>query len=360
MRAAARVGCGAAMVAASLGFALFVAELGVRLHQWAHGRAFLGDVPFLIRDDRLGWRPNGPLRVERVLADAAGTVYRARVTTAVHGFRRFPEVLAGKPRILLIGDSFTHAVEVDDERTYHALLARGQPDHEVFAIGAGGYGTLQEALLLERSYPLVRPAIVIWQLCANDLTNNLFEAERHSVRHNNLMRRPYWEQGEIVVRNPAPWPLAAMEHLHRITGLRLLDVLRDRAYRVLAMLGDRTDPDGFGDADGPALRARAIAVTETILSRSRARHPHSRFLSLNVCGSAEEGAILRAISEASGFHFLGDYGSRIADRRRPGFEVFSEDGHHFNEHGHALLATMLADDFDRWRDGDAIGIAHAH
>lgn len=117
---------------------------------------------------------------------------------------------------------------------------------------------------------------------------------------------------------------------------------------------------GFGGADGPALRARAIAVTEAILTDSRARHPHSSFLSFNVCGSAEEGAALRAISEASGLHFLGDYGTRIGNRRRPGFEVFSRDDHHFNERGHALLAEMLADDFDRWRERDAIGIAQAH
>jgi hypothetical protein len=126
------------------------------------------------------------------------------------------------------------------------------------------------------------------------------------------------------------------------------------------MWGGRTDPDGFGGADGPALRARASAVTGAILTDSRARHPHSSFLGFNVCGSAEDGATLRAISEASGLHFLGDYGARIGDRRRPGFEVFSRDGHHFNERGHALLAKMLADDFDRWRARGAIGFAQAH
>jgi hypothetical protein len=106
------------MVAASLGFALAVAELGVRLHHWWEGRAFLADVPFLIRDDRLGWRPNGGLRVERVLTDAAGTGYRAHVSTERHGFRRLPRAAPGTPRLLFLGDSFTHAVEVDDARTY--------------------------------------------------------------------------------------------------------------------------------------------------------------------------------------------------------------------------------------------------
>ena len=158
--------------------------------------------PFLVRDAELGWRPNGNLSVERTLVDASGSAYRARVSTERDGFRRFPEAYGG-PCILIVGDSFTHAIEVGDERAFWAVFARRHPDHAVFAIGAGGYGTLQEALLLEQVRPRVRPHIVIWQLCDNDLSDNLFEAERRSVRHNNLTRRPYWE-GAIVYRNPAP------------------------------------------------------------------------------------------------------------------------------------------------------------
>ena len=145
------------MMALALLVGVLLLEVGVRFYHWSQGRPLLASTSFLDRDPRLGWRPAGGLRVERVLADASGRSYRARVTTDRHGFRRAPEPAPGTPRILFLGDSFTHAVEVGDEHAYHAVFARRMPEYAVFAIGAGGYGPLQEALLLEEVYPRVEP-----------------------------------------------------------------------------------------------------------------------------------------------------------------------------------------------------------
>jgi hypothetical protein len=340
MHVAARAGLAAALVAGSVAFALLAAETTLRTVHWIQGRTWLGDAAFLVRDPELGWRPNGRLSVERTLVDASGSAYRARITTERDGFRRFPDA-DGRPRVLFIGDSFTHALEAGDEQAYWAVFARRHPDFAVFAIGAGGYGTLQEALLLERIGPRARPDIVIWQFCDNDLTNNLFEAERQSARHNNLMRRPYWE-GAIVYRDPAPWPFALLDRLYRATGLRVLKLAQAHGHRLLSELRGRTE-DGFAGPNGPALRARAVAITQAILRRSQTGTRTD--LSFNVCRSA--GADFRALSEASGVYFLGDYGPRIA-ARRAGREVFAADGRHLNDHGHAMLGDLLAADFTRW------------
>jgi hypothetical protein len=340
MHVVARAGLVITLVAASVAFGVLLAETTVRAVQWTQGRPWLGDAPFLVRDPELGWRPNGSLSLERTLIDASGAWYHARVSTDRDGFRRFPDA-NGRPRVLFIGDSFTHAVEVGDDHAYWAVFARRHPDFAVFAIGAGGYGSLQEALLLERVGPRVRPDIVIWQFCDNDLTNNLFEAERQSGRHNNLMRRPYWE-GAIVDRDPAPWPFALMDRVYQATGLRVLKLAQAHGYRLLSALRGGTE-DGFAGPGGPALRARAVAVTRAILRRSQTGSRAD--LSFNVCRSA--GADFRAISEASGVYFLGDYGPQIAARRARG-EVFAGDGRHLNPHGHAVLGELLAADFARW------------
>jgi lysophospholipase L1-like esterase len=258
---------------------------------------------------------------------------------------------------LFLGDSFTHAIEVGDEHAYWAIFARKQPDYAVSAIGAGGYGTLQEALLLDDVAPRLWPDIVIWQLCGNDLTDNLFEAERRSVRHNNLMRRPYWEHGVIVYHNPAPLGLEIVDRVYEITGLRVLKVAEQRGYRLFARLYRPDEEAGFGGAQGAALRARAIAVTAALLARSRAGDPRRRLLSFDACDTVDEGAALRAISKASGVQFLGAYGPRIVARRRPGFEVFASDGRHLNYNGHAALGELLAADFAKWRATEAIGVA---
>ena len=357
MSAPTRAGTAIGLVVLSLACAIASLEVGVRWYHWLQGRPFLSDAPFLVRDPRLGWRPGRDLRVERKLADASGNRYDAHVTTDRDGFRRFAAAAPTQPGILFIGDSFTHAVEVGDQRGYWAVFARRQPDFAVSAIGAGGYGTLQQALLLEEVAPRLQPEIVIWQLCANDLTNNLFEAERRSLRHNNLTRRPYWEQGAIVYRNPAPLGLRIMDRLYEATGLRLLKLTVQRGQLLLASLHGPDDEAEFGDPDGAALRARALAVTAAILERSRARDPRRRLLSFSVCDAADDGAALRAVSTASGLHFLGHYGSRTIARQRPGREVFARDGRHFNDHGHAALGDLLAADFATWRASEPIGVA---
>jgi GDSL-like Lipase/Acylhydrolase family len=352
MHVVARIGSGAALMAASLAVAVLLAEAALRIYHWTEGRPLFDDAPFLVQDARLGWRPNGNLSIERSLTDASGTAYRARVTTDRAGFRRVADG-GDRPRILFIGDSFTHAVEVGDDRAYYAVFARRHPDHAVFAIGAGGYGTLQEALLLEQVAPRVQPDIVIWQLCDNDLTNNLFEGERRSVRHNSLMRRPYWE-GAVVYRNPAPWIFARMDDWYRAAGLRILKVAQVRGHLLLSALRGRTDEDGFAGTGGAGLRRRAIAVTTEILRRSRA--DGRTHLSFNVCASA--GADLRAISEASGLHFLADYGPQIAARRADR-EVYARDGRHLNEDGHAMLGELLAADFGSWLGRNDAAVARA-
>jgi hypothetical protein len=352
MHAAARIGSVVALLAVSVAVGILLAEATVRAYQWTEGRPLLGDAPFLVRDPELGWRPNGELSLERALVDASGVAYRARVTTERDGFRRFPDA-NGRPRILIIGDSFTHAVEVGDQRAYWAVFARRHPDYAVFAIGAGGYGTLQEALLLERVGPRVRPDIVIWQFCDNDLINNLFEAERASARHNNLTRRPYWE-GATVQRDPAPWPFATLGRWYEATGLRALKIAQAHGFRLLGALRGEAAEDGFGGAGGSALKVHAIAATEAILKGIRAS-PRTH-LSFNACRSGGED--FRTISEASGLYFLGDYGPRIAARRSER-EVFAGDGRHLNERGHAVLGVLLAADFAKWLRRDHQSVVRA-
>ena len=43
---------------------------------------------------------------------------------------------------------------------------------EVFAYGAGGYGTLQEYLILDEVVDHIRPTMLLWQFCSNDFINN--------------------------------------------------------------------------------------------------------------------------------------------------------------------------------------------
>ena len=109
-----------------------------------------------------------------------GVPYSVRRSQKQYGFRKFGDPSSTKLKMLVIGDSFTHATAVSDDRTYHALLSKIL-DVEVFAYGAGGYGTLQEY----RYVDLIKPNIVLWQFCINDFINNDNELELLSWVNNN-------------------------------------------------------------------------------------------------------------------------------------------------------------------------------
>lgn len=106
------------------------------LNNW-HNRNDLWD-----RDSVLGWynKPNADEYVH-------GTDFRSHVRTDSAGFRR-DTIKSGKS-ILLIGDSFVQACEVDDSMTFGYLLEK-RIKQNVINAGVTGYGTDQEMLLLER------------------------------------------------------------------------------------------------------------------------------------------------------------------------------------------------------------------
>ena len=116
----------------------------------------------------------------------------------------------GVKRICVVGDSTTRAYQVTDGTPdYHLLQQRLDPTRsaiEILPMAVGGFGTLQQSMLLKKSCLSFQPDLIVWQLDNIDLTNNLFERENYEGSNNNFRRRPYWEDGKIVYRRPMVLP----------------------------------------------------------------------------------------------------------------------------------------------------------
>ena len=108
-----------------------------------------------------------------------------------------------RPKILVLGDSHTQGEFISNEKLYYAKLSEMG---EVFAYGNGGFGNLQELMVLEDFLSVIKPDVIVWQLSSNDIVNNSYELEFLSVKDNNGLRRPYLEDGNIVYRLPKPLP----------------------------------------------------------------------------------------------------------------------------------------------------------
>ena len=122
------------------------------------------------------------------------------------GFRdadQSADAVDGVRRIVVVGDSFTEAAQVELHETYWSVLKRmlnasaaPRPDQEgreyweVVSLGMGAYGTTQELLALERIGMRYRPEVVILQVFAyNDVLNNSLSAAYVLNPHDTY--RPY-------------------------------------------------------------------------------------------------------------------------------------------------------------------------
>jgi hypothetical protein len=252
------------MVMLSTAATLLALEFALRAGYMVRNRIH-PPVSYVVRDGLLGWRPKPNLSVS-FLKDGYGKI---TYTSTRHGFRRYGNVATPKVRLLAIGDSTTQAYHVPAGRAYFDFLATNEPRLEVFAVGVGGYSTLQETLTLEAHVHEISPDVVLWQFSANDLINNDWLLESQSTEHNNHMTRPYLVDGRILLRHPdgrLGW-LARSSVLAR----RLLIARQSLWKRFGRPIEHELHPRH------PSLR-RSLATTREILERAFDASPGSVFL----------------------------------------------------------------------------------
>jgi len=305
---------------------LLVLEVGARgVGAWRRALALRDPtVPiYIVPDDRLGWRPM-PNR------DVAVGDREGRLTTDARGWRRF-DAAAGRPPLVVLGDSFTAAAGVPDGATYWDVVGR-RLSLPVVALGVNGYGTLQELLVArELRSELGRPAAVLLQMTDNDAINDSWELERRSWINNNLLPRPYLESGgRVAVRDPR----RAFERL----------ALGRELTRGILATRLRSIEDGIeaGDERAVELYRRELGATGEALRRLRALFEGVPGFVFDVSGGdGRIGADLLRLASDAGFRRL-DVVAELG-RRADGREITQADRAHWNELGHQLAGEILGE-----------------
>jgi len=118
-------------------------------------------------DPELGWI--GP-------ANTAVILNASRPVTLRHnslGLRDVELLPSAASTILFLGDSFVYGVDVEAEERFTERLRSDVPGVRIVNAGISGYGTDQEYLLLQRSWPRFQPKIVVLMFCVdNDRVDN--------------------------------------------------------------------------------------------------------------------------------------------------------------------------------------------
>lgn len=334
---------------ASAGIMLGLGELTIRsIHLLRDGIPFFaspdsGRIGPISLDQELGWKATEHYQETLVERTHAGRPYSVHRSQKQYGFRQFGDLESRKTRLLVIGDSFTHATSVSDDRTYHALLAQ-LLDVEVFAYGAGGYGTLQELMILDRYIDIVQPDVILWQYCANDFINNDNELERLSLVNNNGWVRPYLQEGQVRLLSPKESSLQVREWINRrsrflyfiVSRIDRLRAVRTRDTVEVAIESEGMRHPGF---------LRAIEVTDELMQRVRKRVGNRSITAFNCVRAELYDQAFRDISSHHGIVYWDDIASVVSEAYRRGEDVYAADGGHWNERGHQLAAEAIAGHF---------------
>lgn len=232
------------------------------------------------------------------------------------GWRRGEPITAALPpgksrRVLLLGDSFTYGLGVDDDATFAARLQVALPAVDVINAGCNGMGQREQLAVLDQLGAAVRPDLVVVHFFWNDLTDNLRRQEPAFVRREGrVVRLPGVDPGfdplvslpEPTWERPSAWTTSYLQQFvkeglkavrYRWFGIRdrfvatadeqdaawattgeLLGMMRDRAAAIGARLvvvclpdHNQVDPDAVianvGEAQF-AVQPRLRAVCQGI------------------------------------------------------------------------------------------------
>lgn len=182
----------------SIFFAILRGEIAIRVY-YVSKRVLKGDskVRAIRIDKKLGWRTTENYVFKGWRKDASGKDYFVEVETNDYGFRIFGDTYSKNKKIMFIGNSYTGALQVSNDKTYYGFIQKKLPV-EVFAYGGGGYGTLQEYMILDEYIDITQPDFIVLQYHSNDFINNSYELELNSYKHNNGLWRPYLMENDKI------------------------------------------------------------------------------------------------------------------------------------------------------------------
>ncbi len=151
------------------------------------------------------WAAGDNTTVNSIVEDSLGDRRTIAVRYFRNGFKRWGDVDTKKIKMFIIGDSFTLMRLVSNGEEWYSYLEQEFGDLELFVYGGGGYGSLQEFMILDEFIDKIHPQLILIQFCGNDYANNLYDLDLRGYPYNNHAVRPYLEDGKIVYRLPLPF-----------------------------------------------------------------------------------------------------------------------------------------------------------
>lgn len=308
---------------------LILLEGGIRAYFWIKNRIDVSERSF---SEYLGWETAANVSKKQLVKGYGEIIY----STQKYGFRRFGDTKTDKTKLFIIGDSFTAGRTVSDGNTYYGYLKKHNDNIEVFAYGSGGYGSLQEFMILDRYFDEIKPDLVLWQFYSNDFVNNSHELESASLFNNNHMTRPYYENGNIEWLFPEQYggwadKLVQSSYLLRLFNVRLNILAAEKIGTI----------EGELSPDHPLFR-KAADTTSAIMGLARERIGDAQMVAFSVDREYWTGSTFQDICKKNSIDIISRIPEAIEKAKRSGLKVdgLPYDGH-WNSVGHSIAGEII-------------------
>jgi len=311
-------------------------------------------LPPAYQGTKYGWSFEKGTQFHRV-QDTPGNFRTVEKIRTRNGFRRRGDINTKKIKMFVLGDSFTQMQWVGNGEEWYAYLEKAFGNLELFVYGGGGYGTLQEYLILDDFIDKIKPDIILWQFSENDYVNNVFESDRALYPFNNFGVRPYLEAGEIVYRMPMQYETLRKYSAVADRFLRKHDVELKAKQRELKML----PPDEYNkikeeqkrkfDQIRNNHRNQQLETTQEIFSLVKKRAGDTPVYLFSTSYVDED---TRSICNRTDIVCIEGIGDVVLDEIEKGVELKVVNNGHWNKAGNALAGQALVDYF---RDNSILG-----
>jgi hypothetical protein len=257
--------------------------------------------------------------------------------------------LTKRVKIFVIGDSFTDGNCVRKENMYYNEIGK-YFDAELFIYGGGGYGTLQEYMVVNKYFDTIKPDLLILQTCHNDFINNLWELQSKSLLNDDLMIRPYLVDG--VVKYIYPRHLGSIAFLIDSRLLYFLNYRVERLLGKLARIGLLKTIESDIQKQGMSFSSfkKAVVVTDTIITKIKARIGDTPMVAFCVDDSQPYLEQFKLIFKKNNILFIEGVPEAVRQAQSDGIKVRLEDGSHFNENGNKICGDFLAKELGQYAD----------
>jgi lysophospholipase L1-like esterase len=308
--------------------------------------------PYLY-DSELGWTLKKEFKYTYKEKDLYNNQYSSFYSTNSFGARSYIQKVHSNKinqsiKILVVGDSFTMDPYVGNNEMWYSILANKiskntKQNVEVLAFGGGGYGSLQQLLLLQRYKKDIHnfsPNIFILQFCSNDFANNSFNIEKASFALSQYMRRPYLINNEIYYYNGLFTYFFQKNILTRESRIFAQSIfLFEFLMKKYFLSNSNITQDKMNEAKD---------ITQNILTKIRNLYPNTESYIFSCSNNTSDlNSDWKKLAKQSNFIILEESSNFIDKASNLNTKIFYKDGGHLNLLGNLLWGDLIYEDITK-------------